>query len=68
MLHDWPELIKLISGHMRTLRGGAPVRLAARTVLGLAIAVAAFAAPRYLAGPQTPIALWKRVNTSAKSS
>ena len=39
MLHDWPELIKLISGHMRTLRGGA---LDAKTkeLMALAIGVA----------------------------
>lgn len=35
MLHDWPELIKLISGHMRTLRGGAPETMKAFSAMAV---------------------------------
>ena len=35
MLHDWPELIKLISGHMRTLRSGAPETMKAFSAMAV---------------------------------
>lgn len=35
MLHDWPELIKLISDHMRTLRSGAPETLKAFSAMAV---------------------------------
>ena len=35
MLQDWPELIKKISGHMRTLRGGAPETMKAFSAMAI---------------------------------
>ena len=35
MPHDWSELIKRISGHMRTLRGGAPETMKAFSAMAV---------------------------------
>ena len=39
MLQDWPELIKRISGHMRTLRGGAPETMKAFSAMAVSASV-----------------------------